>query len=772
MSTKPVEKVLFRFYMVMFVFAFGVGGFFVYSLYENDQRVIEEQKKYIENNIYPQIAQSLWVKDRRTALNIVRGMNSLALVSSVEVIPKDELTDKIFLKSKANFHIVSKLEVYKLDLDYTWEGIDYNVGQLIVSLDYQAMKSLRFKRVCIAIAILLLFLIVTYQMMKYVNNRGFKEAISVFHRSLKESEKHEWEQSLAQNFGEDVSPDLGELFLEVEGMRYGFKKQINNLNGEVLKLDAENKSNTVLLDRYSNNLDDLSEFNDKYKQLNNSLAGMYKDKVRNLQKILSSIQQGILTIDSDLVIQEGYSEFLHQWFGEKVSGENFIDLALRFMDLSKEDRSHIHLSLSRCFGKNKEFFEENSIELPREMYLKSLGLYCIVKWDSIVDENGLVYQILVSFLNQTELVNAKNLAEKANNAKTRFLGNLSHELRTPMNSIMGALDMLEDHPSESKEYMELISSGAELSLMQINKLLLFVDLEGGELILKKSPCVLQSVFDKIKAESDLLASQNGVDLIWNVSSDLPRLVNVDERRFVELVIPVLDNAIKFGVNHPVSVDFNIKEKHEESFVLSIQIEDNGPGFPAGDSEPLEESFVLENKSYSRAYGGLGVGLSIVEELVKGFDGLIHFENNEIQGATVLIEIPLDILEVENDVVEKPFKGDSRILIVDDILANRKLLCKILTNMGHRVVDVSSGYDAVEFVRTAENLDLILMDLQMPNMDGFEAAEKIFEIKPDSVMYALSANSSQMDRQKCEELGMKGFLAKPIRKSDLTVLFDA
>lgn len=380
---------------------------------------------------------------------------------------------------------------------------------------------------------------------------------------------------------------------------------------------------------------------------------------------------------------------------------------------------------------------------------------------------------------ENSLKEAKSHAEAANLAKSQFLANMSHEIRTPMNAILGFTELLDEQVTEPrlKAFIKTIRGAGNTLLLLINDILDLSKIEAGKLILNKTATDPHQLFDEIANMFILQIRNKDLALHLDVDPSLPHGLLLDATRLRQVLFNLISNAVKFTDTGHVRIHVHADnvDDHLSKLDLHIRVEDTGIGIPDTEVEHIFEIFAQQSGQDVRKYGGTGLGLSITRRLVEMMGGQIRLQSKSGEGSVFNIDLPgIDIAAIASDKLRQQALAfdashirfePAHMLIVDDVDHNRELIRQHFISSNIRTSEAENGQLAVDFVKNNQ-VDLVLMDIRMPVMDGYEAAQRIKLMKPDLPVVALTASvmKDAYDQDKLQHFD--AYLRKPVLRNEL------
>ncbi|MEI9815253.1 MAG: ATP-binding protein [Acidobacteriota bacterium] len=376
----------------------------------------------------------------------------------------------------------------------------------------------------------------------------------------------------------------------------------------------------------------------------------------------------------------------------------------------------------------------------------------------------------------SELEKAMQGALVASQAKSEFLANMSHELRTPMNGLLGMLDLVLDGPvnGEDRENVEIAQRCAYSLLGLLNDILDLSKIEAGRMMLERVPFAVKTVLEECLLPHTASAHQKGIGLSYECAPDAALRVVGDPLRLRQIVNNLVSNAIKFTEGGSVRVKQTASRRSDGKAIIRVEVADTGGGIPADKLGLIFDKFTQADSSITRKHGGTGLGLAITKKLAELHEGTIRVESQVGKGSTFTVELAYDAVVEQSPVpVAAPATaaptGKASLLLVEDNPVNQRVVLAMLRKKGYTIDVANNGQEALDMLETmGDKIDLILMDVQMPVLDGLETTRAI---RRDSrwshlPIIAMTAHAMTGDRERCLKAGMDAYLSKPVQTAHL------
>ena len=504
-------------------------------------------------------------------------------------------------------------------------------------------------------------------------------------------------------------------------------------------------------------------------------VNLRKEAQHQTSILLENIPQQVVvsSLNGDIIKANTKAKLDYNISDDEMKNYNISDF---YTDIN--DREKVSYQL-KTFGKIDQLI------IPFSRHDKSIHSMMISVIPINYQQKPLFLTIAVDVTERLEmeaaLEQAKQLAEQANSAKSEFLANMSHEIRTPMNAIIGFTELLSEQITDKKltSFVNTIKLAGNSLLMLINDILDLSKVEAGKLSLVKAPTNLQSLCDEIGNVFLMKVKSKDIDFVIRVSDKIPTSLLLDKARLRQVLFNLVGNAVKFTDLGVITLEVALVRQSNQEVDITLSVTDTGVGISKEEQAYIFDSFQQREGQSIKKYGGTGLGLTISRRLVELMNGTLSVESEVNKGSTFSVQ--LHNVEVINGAPSKEqsamnenlsttinqqldFLGAS-ILIVDDIADNRDLLIEVFSTLSVNLYIAKNGKEAVAIAAEIE-LDFILMDIRMPEMDGYEAAQLIKKIKPDLSIVALTASVMRDDYEQKRRENFDGYLRKPILKKEL------
>ena len=527
----------------------------------------------------------------------------------------------------------------------------------------------------------------------------------------------------------------------------------------------------VLFDQFNGMLDRLQQRDVALQRAHDDLEKRVAERTSYLNALIQNSPLGIMVLDSEQRIQLCNSAFekLFEYTREELIGKSIASLFANEEPLLEAHRSALNETpinlVARLRRKDQAFFDAE---------IHTVGL---VVNGELLGSLGLYQDITIRKRAEEEMQRAKEAAEVANRAKSEFLANMSHEIRTPLNGVMGMTDLALDTEltREQREYLDTIKMSADSLLTVINDILDFSKIEAGKVDLDMADFDLRDNLEGILKTLAFKADEKRLELLCDIAADVPGIVHGDSSRLDQIIVNLVSNAIKFTYEGEVALTVQLEEEDEQDCILHFTVADTGIGVSPEKQKIIFDPFTQADSSTTRKYGGTGLGLTISARLVRMMGGKIWIESEVGKGARFHFTTHIKRcakLRARGTIAPFEILRGVKVLVVDDNRTNRRILQAMLKRWEMNATLVEGGEEALAEIsyaqRAGEPYALILTDMHMPKMDGFELVERI-KLRPElsaATIMMLTSAGHRGDAEHCRTLGVTAYLLKPIRQSEL------
>ncbi|GAB3197286.1 PAS domain S-box-containing protein [Pontibacter aydingkolensis] len=467
-----------------------------------------------------------------------------------------------------------------------------------------------------------------------------------------------------------------------------------------------------------------------------------------------------------------------------ASGMGFEQIGIHPEDIIGNNFYDVFKAYPRIVGRFKRTLSGEVVQAVDEtngLFFKSHYVPVYDEQGHITGVTGFAVDITERVKNERELLKAKEVAENSSRIKEQFLANISHEIRTPMNGIIGLANVLRktELEPEQQKYLNAIRKSADNLMQIINDLLDFSKISSNQFAFEEVQFNLAELVQDIVDLMDNKAREKQNQLTTHIGDDVPLQVNGDPLRLRQVILNLVSNATKFTQNGKIKILVNALEEHAETIVLEFTVEDTGIGIPPEKHKAVFESFNQGSNDTTRKYGGTGLGLTISKNIVEMQGGTISVRSQPQAGSAFTFSIPFkkvhnpeqlaaeSAIEEEEETFLNKLSG-IKVLLAEDNEINQLLLTTILANWGVETDVVTNGLDALEKA-FSKPYDLILMDMQMPVLDGYEAIEQLRAsacVNASLPVISLTAHAAHDEIKKCLASGATAYLSKPFDTNDL------
>ncbi len=596
---------------------------------------------------------------------------------------------------------------------------------------------------------------------------------------------HHEEQVLArgQEFVDSPGIDGEKLRAEFSILLKEYAKLSRQTKSLVNISDMMQKDLNVLNEKLNDANNEINEKNQQLEEFSERLTQTLQFSQQKYRDLFENAVEGIFRISASGVIYEANMAYA-RIFGFD-NPEEMVASVRNMGELYVDPRERDKL-LERL--RDEGYFQGVTLHLKRR---DGSAFWASASARAVKNESGGIdfYEGLMADITQRVQVERaereREAADAASQAKTRFLAKMSHEIRTPMNAILGMAEILlrTDLSRQQRDYLEVVHESGEHLLGVINDIMDFSKLESKKIILEKTDFSLKETVNTVLKSIEVLAAPKGLAVNLHMASNVPINLRGDPGRLRQVLNNLLGNAVKFTERGVVALavtrapNSKINECHDKSVELMFSVKDTGIGIPVKDQAKIFQDFAQSHDSIFRMYGGTGLGLSISRELVELMGGEIWLSSLQGKGSEFFFTCCFEIGESPRSVdggmdrsCMLPHEG-MNILIVEDSPSNFLVVRHHLENFGHHAFHAEDGLQALQKLSENDSYDIVLMDVELPTLNGVETAKRIRAgldgvLNPEIPIVAMTAHALEEARLTCLEAGMNAYVSKPLRAEDL------
>ena len=570
-------------------------------------------------------------------------------------------------------------------------------------------------------------------------------------------------------------------------IQYNTSKNINALITGNEKLLGEFKVSNELKDLENDVLSVESKIRGTVTTRDSTHIEGLETQIQQIETDLGQLQK--ISDDDTSVI---YIDVLDYLVHEKLkSGHQILDTlhiagkAAAESFVSKQKGKQLTDSISLIIQKindSRKILSENAVISIDKSGAKAFKFSTILISLVLISAAALFWYIINTIRRQVQLISDLNISEKkvkeSAQVKENFMANMSHEIRTPMNAILGFTNLLQRKQldEQSKEYVQTIQKSGENLLTTINDILDLSKIEAGMMRIESAPFSIRGLLHSVKAMFTARATEKQLQLFSSVDNSIPDTLDGDATRLTQILVNLIGNALKFTQSGSITISIANEGEKDNSIKTGIVITDTGIGIEQEKLQHIFERFQQADDAVTRKFGGTGLGLSIVKDLVLLQNGIINVESEPGKGTSFHISIPYKIaaektkstvFELPTTILENNFE-DVLVLVAEDNEINQSLIKHLFKTWNLAFDMVNNGKQAIDMLQlNPRKYSLVLMDIQMPEMDGYTAAQQIrHHLKLDIPVIAMTAHALAGEREKCLTYGMNEYISKPIREEQL------